>query len=121
MYLISVVLHLVLTKFSFNELRVHYYDFEQLFSSSIKIQISNDATEEVKLCCRSIWIINNMNGESYKRYLIDMINIKNEREWYHIRSHTCVPICLSRVLSSIMLVADDITNELEEDIMKKIM
>ena len=46
-----------------------------------------------------------------------MINIKNEREWYHIRSNTCVLICLSRVLSSIMLVADDITNKLdyEED------
>ena len=114
---VSDISGFALLKFSFNELRVHYYDFEQLFSSSIKIQISNDATEEVKLCCMSIWIIKNMNGESYKRYLIDMINIKNEREWYLIRSNTCVPICLSRVLSSIMLVADDITNELnyEED------
>ena len=46
-----------------------------------------------------------------------MISIKNEREWYHVRSNTCVPISLSRVFLSIMLVADDITNELdyEED------
>ena len=58
-----------------------------------------------------------MNEGSYKGYLVDMISIKNEREWYHIRSNTCVPICLERVFSSIMLVADDITNELdyEED------
>ena len=61
---VSDICGFALLKFSFNELRVHYYDFEQSFSSSIKIQISNDAIEEIKLCCRSIWIINNMNGES---------------------------------------------------------
>ena len=114
---VSDICGFALLKFSFNELRVHYYDFEQLFSSSIKIQISNNAIEDIKLCCRSIWIINNMNEGSYKGYLVDMISIKNEREWYHIRSNICVPICLERVFSSIMLVADDITNELdyEED------
>ena len=42
-----------LLKFGFNELRVHY-DSEQLFSSSIKIQISNNAIIRIKLCCRSI-------------------------------------------------------------------
>ena len=44
-----------------------------------------------------------------------MISIKNEREWYHVRSNTRVPISLSRVFSSIMVVADDITNELDHE------
>ena len=44
---------------------------------------------------------------------IDMISIKNDWEWYHVRSNNCVPISLGRVFSSIMLVADDITNELD--------
>ena len=114
---ISDICGFALLKLSFTDLRVHYYDFEQLFSSSIKIQISNDAIGEIKLCCRSIWIISNMYNDSYIGCLIDMISIKNEREWYHVRSNTCVPISLSRVFSSIMVVADDITNELdyEED------
>ena len=79
----------------------------------MKIQISNNAIGEIKLCCGSIWIINNMCNDSYVGCLIDMISIKNESEWYHVRSNTCVPICLRRVFSSIMVVADDITNELD--------
>ena len=60
-----------------------------------------------------------MYNDSYIGYLIDMITMKNERGWYHVRSNTCVPISLSRVFSSIMVVADDVTNELdyEEDIL----
>ena len=114
---VSDICGFALLKLRFTELRVHYYDFEQLFSSSIKIQISNNAIGEIKLCCRSIWIINNMYNDSYVGCFIDMISIKNEREWYHVRSNTCVPISLSRVFSSIMVLADDITNELdyEED------
>ena len=114
---VSDICGFALLKLSFTELRVHYYDFEQLFSSSIKIQISNNAIGEIKLCCRSIWIINNMYNDSYVGCFIDMISIKNEREWYHVRSNTCVPVSLSRVFSSIMVLADDITNELdyEED------
>ena len=106
-----------LLKLGFNEIRMHYYDFEQLFSSSMKIQILNNAIGEIKLHCGSIWIINNMYNDSYVGCLIDMISIKNEKECYHVRSNTCVPISFSRVFSSIMVVADDITNELdyEED------
>ena len=100
-------------KLGFNELRVHYYDSEQLFSSSIKIQISNNAIGRIKLCCRSIWIINNMYNDSCIGCFIDMISIKNDWEWYHVRSNSCVPISLGRVFSSIMLVAHDITNELD--------
>ena len=83
----------------------------------MKIRISNNAVGEIKLCCGSIWIINNMYNDSYIGCLIDMISIKNEREWYHVRSNTCVPISLSKVFSSVMVVADVITNELdyEED------
>ena len=102
-----------LLKFGFDELRVHYYDSEQLFSSSIKIQIANNAMQRIKLCCRSIWIINSMYNDSYIGSLIDMISIKNDREWYHVRSNTCVPISLGRIFSSMMLVADDITNGLD--------
>ena len=114
---ISDIHGFALQKLGFNEIRVHYYDSEQLFSSSMKIQMSNNAIGEIKLCCCSIWIINNMYNDSYVGCSIDMISIKNEREWYHVRSNTCVPICLGRVFSSIMVVADDITNELdyEED------
>ena len=106
-----------LLKLGFNEIRVHYYDSEQLFSSSMKIQISNNAIGEIKLCCGSIWIINDMCKHNFVGCLIDMISIKNESEWYHVRSNTCVLICLRRVFSIIMVVADDITNELdyEED------
>ena len=83
----------------------------------MKIRISNNAVGEIKLCCGSIWIINNMYNDSYIGCLIDMISIKNEREWYHVRSNTCVPISLSKVFSSVMVVADVIKNELdyEED------
>ena len=100
---VSDICGFALLKLRFTELRVHYYDFEQLFSSSIKIQISNNAIGEIKLCCRSIWIINNMYNDSYVGCFIDMISIKNEREWYHVRSNTCVPISLGRVFSSICL------------------
>ena len=54
-----------------------------------------------------------MYNNSYVGCLIDMISIKNEREWYHVRSNTCVPISLSSVFSSIMLVANDVTNEFD--------
>ena len=114
---VSDICGFALLKLGFNELRVHYYDFEQLFSSSIKIQILSETIREIKLCCRSIWIINGMYSESYNSRLIDLINIKNEREWYHIRSNVCVPISLSRVFSITMLVTDDIQHEIgyEED------
>ena len=62
---VSDICGFALLKLSFTELRVHYYDFEQLFSSSTKIQISNNAVGEIKLCCSSIWIINNMYNDSY--------------------------------------------------------
>ena len=97
-----------LLKLGFNEIRVHYYDSERLFSISMKIQISNNAIGEIKLCCGSIWITNAMY---YGSCLIDMISIKNEKEWYHVRTNTCDTIFLSRVFSSTMLVADDGSHE----------
>ena len=45
---------------------------------------------EIKLCYRSIWIINNMYNDSYVGCLIDMISIKNERGWYHSE---VIPVC----------------------------
>ena len=110
---ISDIRGFALLKLGFNEIRVRYYDSEQLFSSSMKIQISINAIVEIKLCCGSIWIMNNMYNDSYIGCSVDMITIKSEREWYHVRSNTCVPISLGRIFSSMMLVADDITNELD--------
>ena len=110
---ISDIHGFALLKLGFNEIRVHYYDSEQLFSSSMKIQISINAIVEIKLCCGSILIMNNMYNDSYIGCSVDMITIKSEREWYHVRSNTCVPILLGRIFSSMMLVADDITNELD--------
>ena len=43
--------------------------------------------------------------ESYTRCLIDVLSIKNEKEWYHIRSNAYYPICLANVFSRIMLVS----------------
>ena len=46
--------------------------------------------------------------ETQKGCLIDVINIKNKREWYHIRSNACFLIILESVFLGIMLIADDI-------------
>ena len=40
--------------------------------------------------------------ETQKDCLIDVINIKNKREWYHIRSNACFPIILESVFSGII-------------------
>ena len=108
LYYVSDEIGFALLHLNVEELKVYYYDFEQQFSSTIKIQISDFATKQVRLCCKSIWILTDIDDESYKGSLIDVINIKNEKKWYHIRSNACSPICLSNVFSGIMLVADDI-------------
>ena len=100
------------------ELKIHYYDFEQQFSSTIKVQIPDFNTKHIKLCCRSIWILSEIEDEdeSYKGSFIDVININNNREWYHIRSNVCFsPISLSNVSSSVMVVADDFIDDFDGD------
>ena len=100
------------------ELKIYYYDFEQQFSSTIKIQIPDFNTKHAKLCCRSIWILTEIEDEdeSYKGSFIDVININDKREWYHIRSNVCFsPIALTSVFSSVMVVADDFEDEFDGD------
>ena len=92
------------------ELKLYYYDFEQQFSSTINVQVPDFAAKDVKLLCRSIWISTYIVDESYTRYLIDVSNIKNKKEWYHIRSHACYPICLTKVFSGIMIASNNIKN-----------
>ena len=107
-YYVSDEIGFALLHLNVEELKVYYYDFEKQFSSTIKVQVPDFATRQVKLWCRSIWISTNIEDESYKGSLIDVINIKNEKEWYHIRSNACSPIYLRNIFSGIMLVADDI-------------
>ena len=100
------------------ELKIYYYDFEQQFSSTIKVQIPDFNAKHVKLCCRSIWILTEIQDEdeNYKGSFIDVINISSKREWYHIKSNICFsPISLSSVFSSVMLVADDFMDDFDGD------
>ena len=93
------------------ELKIFYYDFEQQFSSTIKVQIPDFSTKDIRLCCRSIWIVTLTDDESYKGYFVDVININNKREWYHIRSDECSPVGLRSVSSGVMLVADELIDD----------
>ena len=49
--------------------------------------------------------------------LIDVINIKNEREWYHIRTNSRLPTYFLKnsVFSGIILVTNDITGDVNDE------
>ena len=66
------------------EIKVYCYDFEKTFSINIKVQIPGYSNRKTKLCCRSIWIVTKTFRETQKSCLIDVINIKNKREWHHM-------------------------------------
>ena len=65
---------------------------------------------EVKLINRSIWIVRELSAdpEMYEDdfYVIDLINIKDEKEWYFITSQSDYPIALGKVLSNIIFVGN---------------
>ena len=115
MYYVSDETGFALLHLNVEKLKIFYYDFEQQFSSTIIVQIPDFNPKIVKLCCRSIWIKTNIKDESYKGSFIDVVNINNKKEWYHIRSNICYPIFLNFVFSGIMLVADDFIDDIHED------
>ena len=58
-----------------------------------------------------------MENAFSNKCLIDVINIKNESEWYHIRikSHLPTYFLKNSVFSGIMLVGNDITDHVDDD------
>ena len=88
------------------KLRVCYYDFEEKFSTNIEIVIpvydpKDYIPRHIKLCSRSIWILTYMFGMVSS---IDVISIKNEKEWYHVRNNGSYDyVGLPNVLSAVML------------------
>ena len=92
------------------ELRVFYYDFEKKFSSNIKTRIPSYSYKDydsrnIKLCSRSIWILTYMLGLVSS---IDVISIKDEKVWYHVRNNGGYHyVGLDNVLSGVMLLVID--------------
>ena len=98
------------------KLRVFYYDFNQKFSTKIKIRIPNFIhNKEITLYARTILIFSSMYDGRYKGYLIDIISIHNEKEWYHIRSNCYFPLDLDKNLSDTMLVGNDVKDWFDDD------
>ena len=58
-----------------------------------------------------------MENAYSNKCLLDVFNIKNEKEWYHIRINSCLPACFLKnsVFSGIMLVGNDITDNGDDD------
>lgn len=52
---------------------------------------------------------------SYKGYLIDIIGIHNEKEWYHISSSYYFPLDLDKILSDTMLIGNDVKDGFDDD------
>ena len=115
LYYVSDEIGFALLHLNVEELKIYYPDFEQQFSSTIKVQIPDINPKIVKLCCRNIWINTKIKDESYKGSFIDVINIYNEKEWYHIRSNICFPVSLCCVFSSVMFLADDFIDDFHEE------
>ena len=106
-----------LLRLNVKEPTICYYDFEQQFSSTIKVKIPDLNCWKLKLCCSSIWILADLDFEDdiYKGIFIDVIGINSKIEWYHIRSNVSSPICLKSVFSGALLVADDLIDDINED------
>ena len=117
MYYVTDITGFALLSWEAVELKVYYYDFEQKFSSMIKIRIPDNIDGEIKLSSRSIWIATRMENAYSNKCLLDVISIKNEREWYHIRINSRLPTYFLKysVFSGIMLVGNDITDNVDDD------
>ena len=101
-------------KITESEILVYYYDFEKKFTSNIKIPSCDLSVvdREVKLIDRSIWIVREVNLDferygDYVYYVIDLINIKDEKEWHFVTSHSEDPINLGKVLSKIIFIGNN--------------
>lgn len=105
LYYVSDEICFALLHLNVEELKICYDDFEQQFSSTIKIQIPDLNPKSVQLCFRSIWINTKIKGKSYKGSFIDITNINNKKEWCHIRTNIYFPIpsrcvlCFSQMIS----------------------
>ena len=96
------------------QILIYYYDFEKKFTSDIKItfpRVFMDFLDrDIKLINRSIWIVREVNqepecGNDY--YVIDLITIKDKKEWYFVRSLSDYPIGIGEVLSNVMFVGNN--------------
>ena len=117
MYYVADITGFVLLFWKAVKLRVYYYDFDQKFSNQIKIQIVDNIDGEIKLSSRSIWIATHMESACSNKCLKDVMNIKNEREWYHIRINSRLPTYFlkNNVFSGLMLAGNDITDNVDDD------
>ena len=79
LYYVSDEICFALLHLNVEELKICYDDFEQQFSSTIKIQIPDLNPKSVQLCFRSIWINTKIKGKSYKGSFIDITNINNKK------------------------------------------
>lgn len=64
---------------------------------------------DVKIINRSIWIVREVNQDpecENDYYVIDLITIKDEKEWYFVRSRSDYPIGIGNVLSDVMFVGN---------------
>ena len=86
------------------DLRVCYYDFDQNFTCHVKILSPDVSRKDYQLSCKSIWIVSYIPHEGC---IIDVINIKNEKEWYHVRSKCNFTFELSNVFSDIMFLGSN--------------
>ena len=103
-YYVSDASGFAMILFSGANLRVCYYDFEQNFTCHVKILSPDVSSKDFQLSCKSIWIVSYISGEGC---VIDVINIKNEKEWYHVRSKCNSAIDLSKVFSDIMFLGSN--------------
>ena len=90
------------------DLKVCYYDFDLKFTCHVKILLPvlsrKEFRKDVRLSDKSIWIVSYISG---KGCVIDAINIKNEKEWYHVRSNCNYAIELKKVFSGIMFLGSN--------------
>ena len=109
-YLSDVIGFSLLSLNDRGELKVFYYDFENKFSSNIKTQIPSFSCKDydsmnIKLCSRSIWILTYISGLVSS---IDVLRIKDEKIWYHVRNNGGYHyVGLDNVLSGVMLLVND--------------
>lgn len=93
---------------SLQDLELYYYDFENKYTTYVKIPFILKFGTAVKLVNRTIWILTyNMTVQGCTSD-INAICIKNENEWYHANSASYSTINLTNIESNCMLVDDNV-------------
>ena len=113
-FYVSDIRGFALLKITDLQILIYYYDFERKFTSDIKITFPRGfmtfLERDVKLINRSIWIVREVSRDAEwgnDDYLIDLITIKDEKEWYFVRSLSDYPIRIGKVLSKVMFVGNN--------------